>query len=142
MPRPKGPPRITDIFQFQKDRAKARGIKWDMTFDQWFKIWTESGHLHERGCRKGQYVMARFGDKGPYAIGNVKICTVEENRKEVKMSDEGRAKISKIKKGNQYTLGKTWKHSAQAIENMRVAAFKREERKRDQRMMNPNGGQA
>jgi hypothetical protein len=27
--------------------------------------------------------MARFGDRGAYAIGNVRICTVTENHKEV-----------------------------------------------------------
>jgi hypothetical protein len=26
--------------------------------------------------------MARFGDKGPYAVGNVRICTVAENHAE------------------------------------------------------------
>ena len=41
-----------------KYRAERRGIPFELTFKQWLKIWQYSGHLHERGHRQGQYVMA------------------------------------------------------------------------------------
>ncbi len=41
--------------------------------------WQDSGHLHERGHRQGQYVIARFFDRGSYKIGNVRIITTEYN---------------------------------------------------------------
>lgn len=89
----------------QLDQAKRRGISWLFTFETWFKVWSDSGHLHERGRRKGQYVMARFGDRGPYSVDNVKITTVEENsieanfpthreiRRGYKQSDAAKEKI-------------------------------------------------
>ncbi len=130
--RPKSLP-LKVKFQEQKDRSIQRGIAWNLTFGQWLKIWIDSGHLNERGCKSHQYCMARKGDEGSYAVGNVTIVTVRENHKEAKISDAGRAAISKLHKGNRYTVGKTWRHSAQAIENMSVAAFKREAKKRIQR---------
>ena len=69
-------------FWKHKGRAKERNIPFLLTFEEWWKIWEDSGYWHERGHRKGQYVMARFGDKGPYATWNVKIITNRENSKE------------------------------------------------------------
>jgi hypothetical protein len=53
-----------------------------LTFDEWWSIWEQSEHWHERGVGRGKYCMARFGDCGPYAIGNVKIIPQEENVRE------------------------------------------------------------
>jgi len=60
-------------FQKQKANAKYRGIAFELTFETWLRIWEESGHSRERGRCKGQYVMARHGDEGPYAVSNVSI---------------------------------------------------------------------
>jgi hypothetical protein len=59
--------------------ARARDIEFLLTYSEWLKIWQDSGHLSERGKKLGQYVMARFGDKGPYAVGNVRIIATTEN---------------------------------------------------------------
>lgn len=69
-------------YRNSKRRAKERGIVFLLAFEEWLQIWTDSGHLAERGPKKYQHCMARFGDKGPYAVGNVKICTNEENQRE------------------------------------------------------------
>ena len=66
----------------QKYRAKSRGIEWQLTFMEWCFIWQQSGKWDQRGCRKGQYVMSRIGDQGPYAVWNVFIQLHEENAKE------------------------------------------------------------
>jgi hypothetical protein len=66
-------------FTDQKRSSKERGIEFLLTFDEWLKEWVDSGHLHERGRKKGQYCMARFGDTGPYAVGNVKIILHSDN---------------------------------------------------------------
>lgn len=63
----------------QKNTAKARGIAWEFDFDSWLAVWRDSGNLHARGIGKGRYCMARFGDKGPYAPGNVEIVLHEKN---------------------------------------------------------------
>ncbi len=75
-----------DAFFNQRCMAvRTRGIDWEMTFEQWWKIWKRSGHWGERGRGKGKYVMARFGDKGPYSIDNVKIIKMEQNLNERRM---------------------------------------------------------
>jgi hypothetical protein len=90
-------------YKTQSYDAKDRGIEFLLSFEEWLNIWQDSGHLHERGKKKGQYVMARFGDKGPYAVGNVKIITFADNTREaclgVPHSEEHRNKqIESLKK--------------------------------------------
>lgn len=80
-------------FTCQRFTAKGRGIPFNMSFSTWRAIWKKSGHLHERGKRKGQYQMARKGDKGAYEIGNVEIVTIEENRASQVMTKEHCARI-------------------------------------------------
>lgn len=69
-------------FDLQRKDAARRGIEFKLTFQQWLRIWLASGRWGQRGPRRGQYVMARFGDVGPYEEGNVKIIRSEENRAE------------------------------------------------------------
>lgn len=69
-------------FTIQRSQAKRRGIAWELSFEQWIAIWTESGHWEQRGKTAGSYCMARHGDVGPYAVGNVSIITVEQNTSE------------------------------------------------------------
>ena len=66
----------------QKWRAKSRGIAWEISFEEWWAIWDASGKYHLRGGAAHNYVMARFGDKGPYHKDNVRICLASENNKE------------------------------------------------------------
>lgn len=66
-------------FTQQRSKARQRGIEFLLTFEEWLMIWEKSGKWDQRGCRKDQYVMARFGDDGPYKVSNVRICTVSEN---------------------------------------------------------------
>src|SRR6187399_904457 len=69
-------------YHAHKQDAKRRGIPFLLTFAEWQDIWQSSGKWDQRGCRKGQYVMARPGDQGGYEVGNVKICPVRENMAE------------------------------------------------------------
>ena len=65
-------------FVEQRRNASRRGIVWNITFAQWWRIWQESGHWEERGRGKG-YCMARWADDGPYSAENVYICTIGQN---------------------------------------------------------------
>ena len=69
-------------YHCHKQDARRRGIPFLLPFEEWWDIWHSSGKWPERGCRKGQYVMARFGDRGAYERGNVRICPVRENMAE------------------------------------------------------------
>jgi len=68
-------------FESQRNNARKRGIGWELTFEQWWTIWRESGKWEQRGKTKGCYVMARPGDLGPYKVGNVYITTHSDNAK-------------------------------------------------------------
>jgi hypothetical protein len=69
-------------FHRHKDSAKQRGIRFLFTFAEWEAWWIENlgaDWLKKRGPRSGQYVMARKGDKGPYAPWNVECITSNKN---------------------------------------------------------------
>ena len=87
----------------QKSNAKRRGIPFLLTFEDWWAIWQASGKWEQRGKLAGQYVMARYGDVGPYASGNVRICTSGANQQEHHFgkiaSSETRKRISQLHRG-------------------------------------------
>jgi len=57
--------------------AKERGIDWQFTYETWEAWWGED--IINRGPKKGQLVMARNGDQGPYHPDNVRKKTASEN---------------------------------------------------------------
>ena len=67
------------LYRFSKHKAhsRKRGIPFLLTFHQWWRLWR--AHWQKRGRIRGQLVMARKGDTGPYAVGNVEIVTNAEN---------------------------------------------------------------
>lgn len=72
----KGTPAMA--YHEQRRNAKSRGIAWNITFPEWWKIWSDSGHYSERGRWTG-YCMTRVGDTGAYEVGNVEIKTIGQN---------------------------------------------------------------
>ena len=62
-----------------KYSSLQRNIPFELTFEQWWDIWQQSGKWEERGCRKGQYCMSRKGDVGPYSVDNVFIQLSSQN---------------------------------------------------------------
>lgn len=86
-------------FKQQRTRAAQRGIEFLLTFEQWYRIWEKSGHINERGCHRGQYNMARFGDTGAYAIDNVAIIRHEQNVKAVVFSNSRRRNYAELLRG-------------------------------------------
>ena len=100
-------PKFYEAYQSHKDNAKARGITFLLTFNSWLKIWKNSGRLKQRGRGSNQYVMARIGDQGPYAIDNVKIITNRENTQEFKPTKQQKENHRRGLLGNTNKLGKT-----------------------------------
>lgn len=67
-------------FAHQRRGALRRDVPWELTFEQWWRIWSDSGLYRLRGTGRGLFVMARNGpDIGPYAVGNVRIASWESN---------------------------------------------------------------
>jgi len=91
-------------FELHRNGAtKDRGIPFEFTFEEWVGWWRSNlgdDWISKRGRRKHEYVMARKGDKGPYAPWNVDCKTQSENAKEqtkkVRVSKLSEADVRKI----------------------------------------------
>lgn len=86
--------------RYKRDAA-GNPVEMRLTFEEWLHIWVESGKLHLRGCRRGQYVMSRTLDLGHYEVGNVFIQETSNNVRDAqrgkKLSDEQRAAVGAAK---------------------------------------------
>lgn len=60
-------------FSVHKINAKQRGIEFLLTFEQWHRIWLDSGYYDQMGNTAGKYNMCRLNDEGAYSEGNVYI---------------------------------------------------------------------
>ena len=63
-----------------RQSAKRRGIVFNIQFADWFALWEPYLNLTD-GVR---YCMCRTGDKGAYAVGNVRIDTARNNNLEAR----------------------------------------------------------
>lgn len=70
-----------------KSNAKARGVPFLLTFDEWKEIWLASGKWAERGRGAKKYCMCRKGDAGAYEVGNVFI---DRNARNVSDGNKGK----------------------------------------------------
>lgn len=104
-----------------KARAKRKGVPFELSFDEWMKIWTDSGHYHEKGTKRGQYVMSRYKDQGGYTIDNVYIQTVGANTKEAFTTNNSDFIKPRCGEENHF-YGK--KHTESSIEKIKIARAK------------------
>ena len=90
-----------DKYRDHKFRAKKRGLDFHFTYEEWIEWWGKD--IVRRGNRKGNLVMSRYGDVGPYHPDNVFKNTAEQNasdgNKGRPKSEEHNAKVSNAKKG-------------------------------------------
>lgn len=63
----------------QRNTAADRGIAWELNFEQWWRLWSDSGKWADRGRGVGKYVMCRRGDVGPYSAANAFIALATYN---------------------------------------------------------------
>jgi len=89
-------------YNAQRKSAAKRDIDWGFTFETWVGWWKEQlgpDWLKLRGRQKGQFVMARKGDKGPYHPENVECKTCEENITEQGVNGTAGDPFKKANKG-------------------------------------------
>ncbi len=79
-------------YRDQKANARCRCIEWGITFDEWWAIWSNSEKWEFRGRRKGEFVMSRRGDVGPYAVGNVVVKSNRDNLMEARAHSKKRSR--------------------------------------------------
>ncbi len=69
-------------FDQQMANAKRRNVPFLFSYEEWVAWWVSSlgpDWQQKRGCKKGQYCMARIGDRGAYEPSNVKCILHGEN---------------------------------------------------------------
>lgn len=96
---------LEGMYKQHSDNAKFRGIEFNISFDDWLKVWEDSGKLSERGRGKDKYCMCRVNDIGAYAVDNVFIDTNKTNLSDGNigkvMSEHTKNKISDANKGKE-----------------------------------------
>jgi len=74
----------TIAFHRQKGQAKARGIEFCFTRNEWVSWWGED--IDKRGCKPDDLHMCRHGDTGPYHPDNVYKDTCRNNSRDGRRS--------------------------------------------------------
>lgn len=86
-----GVPDPVRSYRTHEKRARARGIEFLMTFKEWWGVW--EGKYEQRGPSGDSLCMGRFGDTGPYAIGNVYITSHHGNMVDYHASEKKQVDI-------------------------------------------------
>jgi hypothetical protein len=89
---------LRHAFCHQSWEARNRGIRWELSFDQWLSVWEGSGNLENRGRGKDKYCMARHGDEGPYSVENVYITTNSQNLSDAWVNKRCKPPACKLKR--------------------------------------------
>ena len=103
---------IKQKYNNAKRCAKDRNIDWQFTLESWINWWGVD--IENRGCRKGQLVMARYNDIGSYNPSNVFKTTCEENVREMRLKTKGNGRPA----GSYY-------HSEETKLKMKISHIKR-----------------
>ena len=87
--------------------AKKEGIEFFLTFDQFVQLVKDSNlKVDDLGFTGKNYVLARYNDSGPYAIGNCRFITQYENYHEKYITEAERTNginaINKIRNTKEF----------------------------------------
>lgn len=69
-------------FNMQRYGAQARGIVWELTYEEWWNWWQIDNRWTNRGAGPEQLVMCRKGDVGPYSLDNIYCTTQVQNTRD------------------------------------------------------------
>lgn len=89
-------------YYLQVKTSRKRGIDWEFTFKTWVLWWREQlgpDWITKRGKCKNQHVMARDGDRGPYAVWNVTAKLASQNVSDQKVNGTNAIGIRKSNPG-------------------------------------------
>lgn len=77
----------------QYSSARRRGIGFEFEFLDWWRWWQVDNRWAVRGRKRGCVMMARIGNAGPYAPGNVYAATHKQNSADAKATGKGSASL-------------------------------------------------
>jgi len=73
-------------FLGQRHTSKQRGVEFNLSFEEWCDFW--GADFIFRGIKNDDLQMCRYGDEGPYEIGNIYKDTKENNKLGPKTKEE------------------------------------------------------
>jgi len=82
-------------YQSHKSGAKARGIEFTLSYEQWLAIWGDS--IDQRGRGAQELGMLRARDEGGYTPNNVRLGTPQENSQEASVARRVRKAQAPVK---------------------------------------------
>jgi hypothetical protein len=62
----------------QRATSKKRGVKFNLTYEEYVEFWGDDFHL--KGRKNNQLCMCRYGDEGAYEVGNIYKETMLVNK--------------------------------------------------------------
>jgi hypothetical protein len=66
-----------NAYSTQRNNALARGIEWELTFEEWLAWWGDD--LVRRGSGHDKLQMQRIADSGSYSLGNIRKGYPKDN---------------------------------------------------------------
>jgi len=87
--------------KFRRKRAQAKQMKieFKLNYEDWCFLVAEAGlRSSDLGFSGKNYVLARYGDEGPYEVGNCRFTTQQQNVLERKISDKMRSASAQLTK--------------------------------------------
>ena len=66
-------------FVQQRNQANWREEGWTISFEDWKRLWAESGRWPNRGRERGDYCMTRRDWSTPWTVENAQIITRQEH---------------------------------------------------------------
>jgi len=90
-------------YQTLKDNSKGRGIKFDLTFEEFEQFCIKTDYLAGKGKTKTSYSIDRIESNKGYTKGNIQVLSLSENsskgKKQIYYNEESRSlKVRTIKK--------------------------------------------
>lgn len=79
--------KIKEYHRNKRNISRGRGIEYKLQFGECLEFWCEKNpetsqpYHYNMGHTKNDYVMSRFGDEGPYIVGNIYHSTQSDNMK-------------------------------------------------------------
>ena len=80
-------------FKDQRGKAAARGISFQLTFEEWDNWWMANNVDRNipRKHNKNTLCMCRYGDVGPYSLTNIYCASLAQNTKDSPFNKQGRS---------------------------------------------------
>lgn len=92
-------------YRAQRHQALKRDIEWNFTYESWCEWWMQEDRWANRGNRRGDIMMCRIKDVGPYDPSNVYAGTTAQNHADYTSEKRREVRLRSIENGVQSCRG-------------------------------------